>query len=122
MMASTIHASIAMEVDEIHEQFAANAAREAARMPTGIRSQARGKDGNVPRGNQFVALQQQRRKKEGGEGEVSIGIALEDRQVVLTPSQGRALISCRTLPRPSASRLRCVENRRSSLRSSSVSE
>lgn len=123
MMASTIHASIAMEVDEIHEQFAANAAREAARMPAGVRSQARGKDGNVPRGNQFVALQQQqRKKKEGEEGEVSNGIALEDRQVVLTPSQGRALISCRTLPRPSASRLRCVENRRSSLRSSSVSE
>lgn len=63
-MASTIHASIAMEVDEIHEQLTANAAREAARMPAGIRSQARGKDGNVPRGNQFVALQQ--RKKEGG--------------------------------------------------------
>lgn len=111
-----------MEVDEIHEQFAANAAREAARMPAGVRSQARGKDGNVPRGNQFVALQQ--RKEEGGRGKehCSNGIALEDRQVVLTPSQGRALISCRTLPRPSASRLRCVENRRSSLRSSSVSE
>lgn len=56
MMASTIHASIAMEVDEIHEQLAANAACEAARMPAGIRSQARGKDGNVAGGNQFVAL------------------------------------------------------------------
>lgn len=74
-MASTIHATIAMEVDEIHEQFTANAAREATRMPAGIRSQARGKDGNVPRGNQFVALQQRKEAKE----HCSNGIALEDR-------------------------------------------
>jgi len=57
MMASTIHASIAMKVDEIHEQLAADATRKATRMPAGIRSQSRGKDSNVASGNQFVALQ-----------------------------------------------------------------
>lgn len=41
---------------------------------------------------------------------------------LLTFSQGRAFINWRTFPRPRASRFRCVEKRRNSLRSSSVNE
>lgn len=40
----------------------------------------------------------------------------------LTPSHGRLVVICLTVPRPSASRFLCAENRRSSLRSSSLSE
>lgn len=58
VMAATIHAPIPMEIDEIHEQLTANAARKAARMPAGIGAEARGKDRNVASGNQLVALQE----------------------------------------------------------------
>lgn len=40
----------------------------------------------------------------------------------LTPSHARIFISCRTVPRPKASRFLCDENIRNSFRSSSVSE
>lgn len=60
MVASAIHASIPVEVDEVHEQLAADAAGEAGRMPAGIGAQSRGEDGDVARGNQFVALQRAR--------------------------------------------------------------
>jgi len=51
VVAAAVHASIPVEVDEVHEELAADAAGEARRMPAGIWAQSRGEHGDVARGN-----------------------------------------------------------------------
>jgi len=51
VVAAAVHASIPVEVDEVHEELAADAAGEARRMPTGIGAQSRGEHCDVARGN-----------------------------------------------------------------------
>ena len=73
MVAATVEASLAMEVDEVHQQLLADAAREAGGVPDGVGTESGCLDDDVSLGGGLLALQWNRRGRKSQDGFLNYG-------------------------------------------------